>query len=273
MVKIANWLRRGRSTPLFAPEPLPELLVSSWNTAQASVVGSSHTGTGDRCQDSARYSAPDRVFVAAVSDGAGTAKYSAEGSKHTADTFVSHFSKLTPAELQATDKDAMRAWVGKCRSELGKLAAAAGHEARAYSCTLLGAIVWDEGSIFIQVGDGAIVVGTADEEDYNVVFWPQHGEYANSTYFVTQDIATEIMDFEKRTASILAIAMFTDGIEHLVLDFSSQKAFSPAFRPIFRWLSTQCGANSDEVIDRYLRSNSIQSRTDDDTTLLMAHRR
>ena len=73
--------------------------------------------------------------------------------------------------------------------------------------------------------------------------------------------------------------MFTDGIERLVLDLQEKSAHAPFFRTLFGWLvkmqPAQVGEeiSKSEVLDRYLGSKSINDRTDDDKTLILASRR
>jgi Protein phosphatase 2C len=139
---------------------------------------------------------------------------------------------------------------------------------------------WPDRAAFFQIGDGAIIVSNrAEPDDYGWVFWPQHGEFANQTNFITQDNALEVLEFELEERCIDEIAMFTDGIERLVLDLQQKIAHAPFFRPLFRWLvKTEPAAISaeileSEVVSRYLGSKQVNDRTDDDKTLILASRR
>jgi hypothetical protein len=118
-----------------------------------------------------------------------------------------------------------------------------------------------------------------EPDDYGWIFWPQHGEFANQTNFVTQDNVLEILEFEMEERCVDEIAIFTDGIERLVLDLQSKTAHAPFFRPLFGWLAkTELAAAGEEiptseVVSRYLGSKQINDRTDDDKTLILASRR
>jgi hypothetical protein len=145
---------------------------------------------------------------------------------------------------------------------------------------LLGAVVGQDRAAFFQIGDGAIVVSNrAEPDDYGWVFWPQHGEFANQTNFITQDNALEILEFELEEGCVDEIAMFTDGIERLVLDLQQKTAPAPFFRTLFGWLiktePTAVGGDipASEVVSRYLSSKQINDKTDDDKTLILASRR
>jgi hypothetical protein len=67
-----------------------------WETAHASAVGAGHLKTGTPCQDSSvvEISADGAWVVVVVSDGAGSAKRSEEGSRYTAAFFSQELLKL-----------------------------------------------------------------------------------------------------------------------------------------------------------------------------------
>ena len=158
--------------------------------------------------------------------------------------------------------------------KITSLAVEEGNQVRDYACTLLGAVVGQSGAAYLQIGDGAIVVTGEEVGDYGWIFWPQHGEYANTTNFLTEERAAETLEFEIGPA-VNEVAVFTDGIERLVLDFSSNAVHSPFFRPIFKWLATTEPTDEQqpsEALITYLGSDHVNKRTDDDKTLVIATR-
>jgi hypothetical protein len=182
--------------------------------------------------------------------------------------------------LDGITKEFVEDWLSRVRAEIRDRAEAADLSPREFACTLLGAVVGQDRAAFFQIGDGAIVVSNRDEpDDYGWVFWPQHGEFANQTNFITQDNALEILQFELEERCVDEIAVFTDGIERLVLDLQNKTAHAPFFRTLFGWLvktepSTVGGEiPTSEVVNRYLSSKQINDKTDDDKTLMLASRR
>jgi hypothetical protein len=248
-----------------------------WRTAYASVIGTSHTKTASPCQDSGGCvivaAGDSEVLVAAVSDGAGTANRSEAGSSLAVARFLQDFAKAASnPHFAAINRAFIEEWVVSIRNSLEELAVAEGNQIQDYACTLLGAVIGPSGAAYVQIGDGAIVVSTEERGEYGWVFWPQHGEYANSTNFVTQDNATEALEFETGPP-VNEIALFSDGIERLVLDLSTKTVHSPAFRPIFEWLARTEGLNlQSQALAAYLASDHVNNRTDDDKTLVMATR-
>ena len=60
-------------------------------------------------------------------------------------------------------------------------------EMKDYATTLVVAIASPAGLVTAQVGDGAIVVRDAETSSWNCPSWPQQGEYASTTFFITSD--------------------------------------------------------------------------------------
>ena len=236
-----------------------------------------------RCQDAGRcdvLAAADgtEVLVASVSDGAGSAARSEHGARLAVESFQRVFGEAAQADpdLGFLEVGRARLWLADLQAEIARLADAEGCAPADYACTFLGAVLSATAAVFIQIGDGAIVVGdTADGFNGHAwIFWPQHGEFANSTFFVTMENAAELLQFEKR-AAVHELAMFSDGLERLILDMRARTVHSPSLRPVLAWLAgtepCRDGAPC-SVLTAYLGSANVNRRTDDDKTLVMATR-
>ena len=67
------------------------------------------------------------------------------------------------------------------------------------------------------------------------------------------------------------LAMFTDGIQDLVLDSTDDSPHRPFFDPVFDWLlSDDHSDDHTRELAAFLESPMITSRSDDDLTLLVA---
>jgi hypothetical protein len=102
----------------------------------------------------------------------------------------------------------------------------------------------------------------------------RHGEYAATTFFVTDDPSPKLR-LTRHVGRYTDIAVFSDGIERLVLDFASKKAFGPFFDRMFNPLAG-CQPGRNRALSRslhdYLSSKSVTNLTDDDKTLILAKR-
>ena len=111
------------------------------------------------------------------------------------------------------------------------------------------------------------------------IFWPQRGEYANTTYFLTDTDALERLRVAPRLGKVTDIALMTDGLESLALRYASTAVYGPFFRGMFRPIldAGEASVNKDREIkhlsaslDRFLSSDRVRSRTDDDVSLVLA---
>jgi hypothetical protein len=216
--------------------------------------------------------APRGVLIACVADGAGSAKHSEIGSAIACEAILEHAARfLETNQLDALQLDDVLLWCDDIRTRIKQQANEQLCNFREFATTLCTAIIAPELSVFFQIGDGAIILG--NDVLYGVVFWPQRGEYANSTNFLTSDEYHAQLEFITTTSPYSKIALMTDGLERLALRFDTQIPHVPFFDPLFRALqSTNDVGGLNEGLRGFLSSDSIHHRTDDDKTLVLATR-
>lgn len=255
-----------------------------WKYGLASVAGTAHVKSSVPLQDFSVAelildSRGEEVFIAIASDGAGSAANSQVGAKLACETLLrdlqSHFA--SGGGLKQLTKDFVATWIEKFQNLISTSATETEMKSQDFACTLLAAIVGKDQAAYFQIGDGAIVESLAGQKDqYSCVCWPQQGEYANSTNFLTDAAAKEKVFCEVKTGTVDEVALFTDGIQSLVLDYRNRAAHSPFFTPLFNWLRPRPEGYSKELsvsLTQYLNSEKINARTDDDKTLILATRR
>ncbi len=257
-----------------------DLARRGWRALAASVVGTSHAAAGLPCADACAVAVvrPRRgrpILVAVAADGAGTSERAAEGARlacdvvvHQAEAWASH-----ARDLSTFGRQDFLPWLRKTRRRIATAARAQERKSRDFSCTLLVALVDETRAVFFQIGDGAIVY-RGEDGSYVPALWPQSGEYANCTWFVTDDDAAERV--QSATAfGVHEVALLTDGLQGLALRFDTREAHGPFFEPMFLRLR---GEREGEVpglreeLSTFLASAPVNQRTDDDKTLVLATR-
>jgi hypothetical protein len=134
------------------------------------------------------------------------------------------------------------------------------------------AVIGPLSAAFSQIGDGAIVIDGPD--GYEFVFWPDSGEYANTTRFLADVGHAEHIRCYCITRSIQDLAVLTDGLQMLALNYAETRVHDPFFKPMFEVLrSAPSGETLKAALDAFLDSERVNQRTDDDKTLLLATRR
>lgn len=261
-------------------------LPEDWRYAAASAVGTSHARTGQPCQDAHLCSLQpaaggEPVLVAVVCDGAGSAARAEEGAQLACRRTREEIAALLAAgEVRGITRPWVEEWLARFHAEIEVLAAAAESEPRDFSCTLLAAVVGPDCAAFFQIGDGAIVVSAAGTTEdagagYRWVFWPDHGEYENVTFFATGPEAAGHLQYELAEGRIDEVALFSDGLQRLALHYQSRTAHAGFFRPMLAALRAAPDEDVEGLSGRlevYLSSPPINDRTDDDKTLVLAAR-
>jgi Protein phosphatase 2C len=251
----------------------------AWVWAGARAIGTAHLAQGLPCQDAFvcriwQEGTRPAVLIAALADGAGSAECAEIGAQ-LATSLVANIVSEQLMEGTAPDRVAnvLRCAVGEARLALQLQAGHAGRVIDDYACTLLVAILCADGGIVGQIGDGAVVIDDGDQ-GWHPVHWPDHGEYANTTHFLTEPNALEVLQLATLDRSVRRVCLFSDGLERLVLDFRDRSAHAPFFDAIFSPFEQHTDAGHAARISRDLEallgSDKINCRTDDDKSLVCA---
>jgi hypothetical protein len=248
-----------------------------WRYAAGQATGSAHDKLGKPCQD--RFAVATTLghdtLIAVVADGAGTASLAHVG----AEIAVATMCSVTQLGVRAERRDllaVLREAAALSRQRLVEAATDRQATPRDLACTLLAVVLAPLGGAALQIGDGVIV--TRDSKpDWNWVFWPQKGEYANTTFFLSDDRALGDAAGCELGDDIEDVALMTDGVEPLALHFASRTAHAPFFRSVFTPLHANAtqgeAADLSAALCGMLATPAVRARTDDDTTLVLATRR
>lgn len=255
--------------------------MGGWRYIHASVPGVAHRASGADCQDACAarlLTAPDAdpVLLLVAADGAGSATQARAGAELACQTLLAALEERfsQPLSLQDWTRSEGEALLQRVQTALAQRAAEVGLPVREFACTLLSAAIAADYALLLQIGDGAIVIGAAD--GYQPAFWPQAGEYANETYFVTDPNAAARLEFAVLAEPVAEIALLTDGLQMLALHYQTRQAHAPFFRPLFQRLREYpdegCSAALVTALERFLDGPAINQRTHDDKTLILASR-
>jgi hypothetical protein len=247
-----------------------------WRFAAAQAIGTSHLRAQLPCQDKLACEAlPGGTLVAAVADGAGSAAMAERGAEIAVDSIIAHLKRALGEKR--TDFDVfLREAADLAREAIAAEADREGTALRSYASTLLAVVLSPDGGGVMQIGDGVIVVSDGGNE-WSWVFWPQRGEYANTTYFLTDDGAIDRLEIEVLPGVVTDIALMSDGLESLALHYATMTVHDPFFNGVFRpLLKTEGSAEIQALsasLEEFLSSGRVRSRTDDDMSLILATRR
>jgi len=258
---------------------------TEWRFALASVVGSSHGRSDTPCQDASACEIFERdgasFVIAVVSDGAGSARHAQAGARLACRTVTEGARAFLEAghELEDFSQEHALALLEHFQVVVQRAARHIDATPRDFACTLLFAMLGPSSAVFGQIGDGAIVISPGagkGASSFDWVFWPMRGEYANQTSFATQSDAAQNFAFELWPQPVQELALLSDGLQGLVLDQRAKTAHARFFAPMFaavRRAPPGLSPAFSAALEKFLRSDTVQRRTDDDTTLILVSRR
>jgi len=250
----------------------------TWRVLAASAVGTSHLATGAACEDSCLVRvetglAKLPLLTIFVSDGAGSAAHGGTGAELAVEA-AAEFVRKQYAKPFGFDIDGK--WATGCiQAVQAKIFAQAEQQrtkARDYACTFLGLVGSPINTLLMQIGDGGIVVDVGNGLEMPIT--PMMGEYANMTNFVTEEKAMDLLEVVFLRSRALKAAVFSDGIQRLALDMTTNTAHTPFFTPFFSALAKATSVHKDHLqaeLERFLQSPAVNERTDDDKTMALAY--
>lgn len=250
--------------------------MQSWRIAEARCTGTSHRESATPCQDwhLVDFISPkedSEWILIAVADGAGSAPRSDEGAMDACKAAILHLKEhadqlASASTAESCMHDAFRA----ATEAIFERAAFDEIQPRDLACTLLVTAVGEEFSVFGQVGDGAIIWGTA--EDLEVAHWPDQPAL-NVTDFLTSGDLEQTLHLGLRRGATARVACMTDGLAPVLLELRSRRAHAPAFDKFFKaMLLAPDPSELSDQLSGFIDSPGVNERTDDDKTLVLALR-
>lgn len=246
-----------------------------WTWAAASVRGTSHERTGTPRQDAFRcVAAQDGAMLVAIAcDGAGSASHGRQGAaiaaRHLSHAALAHAraSAGLPGDKLVAD------WVDEARDRIAAAASRRALSPRDFATTVVMVATTGEQTMAIQIGDGAAVGRLRADGSWTALSWPEHGEFASTTFFLTDEAGVRLR-ISRSTAELDRLAVLTDGIERLALDFARGVPHAPFFegvsRPVAESVAEGVDCDLSRKLGAYLASDAVNQRTDDDKTLILA---
>ena len=251
--------------------------------ARAKNTGPSHHICGLPCQDAVSVRTfADRDgepwITAALSDGAGSAPHAEEGAAYAVQCFnefiidaLSEFDVKSGAELE----NILRRGVNLVHETIAGVANNKARTVDTYAATFLGCVSRVGLTGFVQIGDGAIVIGETD--DWQLAVPPYEGMYANTTCFVTDSASHDRLELKISENTPKTILMLSDGLEDLLIGGVKKEVKAPLPNLLSDALET---SPKDGLyvalcvsLKELLQSKSVTSRSDDDTSIIaISHR-
>ncbi len=254
--------------------------MSLWKVIAQKTAGTSHLKKDVPCEDAFAYdivkdAEGHEVFFACVSDGAGSAKFGGLAAEYVTENAIQKLRQIFTTSHTIVEED-IYIIAEQLHDELSAISFENQTDLKDFSCTFLGFILFEDSGIFFQIGDGAIVRCTDGDTTLVPVYWPQNGEYQNTTNFLVQDKKLSNLWIRTTADKTSKVAVFTDGLQNLALANDTQSVHQPFFMNMLLHLETARTPESislfNEKLLLFLQGEQVNARTDDDKTLILASR-
>ncbi len=249
--------------------------ISQWRIVAASVCGTSHLKTEQSCQDAHRCQVlPNNVLVVATADGAGSARQGEMGAKVAVNQAIEYLSTQAITLDILSDDQILRELLTQsmlaAKSAVEDEAVKLNYQPRDLATTLIVMIATPKVVAVAQIGDG-LAVAQDSKGNLLALTTPDHGEYINETTFLTNPHALQSVQMRLWREDVVNIGVLTDGLQMLALNMVVGKPHEPFFLPLFNFVAqTDDKTIANEQLVRFLSSERITHRTDDDLTLVIA---
>jgi hypothetical protein len=209
-------------------------------------------------------------IFAVVSDGAGSAKFGTYGAWLTCRFLSVRFREWLHENPKLPTNEELADWINELRDRISAIATQRETAPRQFAATLAAIVVTPDEAVTLHIGDSAIV-GRKDGV-WDVFCWPENGEYASSTYFVTDEPEPRL-NIIRHPRAHDAFVLFSDGVGDLALSHSDRTAHTRFFDPMIRPVDVSSGEGRlvelSAKLATYLAGPSVCDRSDDDKTLIL----
>lgn len=249
--------------------------ISQWRVLAASVCGTSHLKNNQLCQDAHHWQIlADDILVAAAADGAGSASEGKVGAMVAVETAIETISMKEVSRETLEDDAAVQSLLTEAMTAAKKAveeeAAACHKQLQDLATTLIVMVATPEFVAVAQIGDG-LAVARDTTGNLLALTMPDHGEFINETTFLTSPGALQTAQMRLWRENIVNVGVLTDGLQMLALNMVVSEPHKPFFFPLFDFVAkTEDKTVAKEHLVRFLRSDRITQRTDDDLTLIIA---
>jgi len=170
------------------------------------------------------------------------------------------------------DDETVLCWIDDAKEAIFAVARRRGLQPRDFACTLVASFTNGSETLVVHIGDGGVVAKDSRTGQWLSLSWPSHGEYASTTFFVTDDFPK--YSIVRHEHPISAIVAFSDGLERLSLDFTLREPPPPFFDgmlpPVLQSQAIGRDASLSRTLSSVLDGRKINAQTDDDKTIIIA---
>ena len=209
--------------------------MAKWKIASAVMTGTSHLEENMPCQDFVRMRPTDEFMCVVMTDGAGSAKYSAESARLVAEETRNILLSRSTSLFDFNDEEIKNFIYDSLSVKLQHKASELSTSLYELACTLLFFVSDGKRFISLNIGDG--IIGSINKEGVGATILEQErGKYANMSYFLTSSKSEE--HIRVKQGSLVpdnVYFLMTDGAASCLFD-TKRKQYANALTLYSEWL-------------------------------------
>ena len=187
--------------------------------------GKSHKKNNMPCQDYCDYYVDDEISIIALSDGAGSCKYSHYGSELLVEKIILFFKNNYKILFEKNEDDIKQKIIEYLSKSFEEKAKEKSIEEKELSATLLFVGCYKDKFIYGHIGDGIICCDI--DGNLRVISGGVGGEFKNETVFFRKNIDKKYFNLSiKPLKNILSFYCFSDGLEPVLISNKGDKLAS-----------------------------------------------
>lgn len=240
--------------------------------AFGAVAGRHKNNTKGACQDAVFGKTINGISCIALADGAGSKLYSGTGArkvvKKCVEIIVGNYDEIFEQVINGRQDASKKFILETLLNELKSSRFAKRVGIQEYACTLIFVAAKQDLLLLGHMGDG--IAFSVEKGISKVASWPENGEYANETYFITN---TNVQNKFRLSADKLevprSILIASDGAAISLIRNSDNK-IAPAVAKLCEWTSTRSRKEMNEVLHTNLQGMFSENTLDDCSIGIMA---
>lgn len=230
---------------------------------QSYLQGARHKAKNQPCEDRTYALSQNGVDVIALADGAGSKKYthSADGAECVTKVICKFFCNNFDKFYEKEEIDELCSIImAVCQRALKAKAEEIGvDDIIKMSSTLLVVAIKDNRMIACHIGDG--VIGKLTSKGTAVISAPDNGEFASTTYFITNPNANEHIHIIKdSTDDVISFFLMSDGTQEYIYD-EENRCFHDAAR---KMALMPLGSNGQNRLEKTIAEYMIETDSSSD---------
>jgi Protein phosphatase 2C len=246
----------------------------SWLVLAGCSAGAGHDRAAVSSQDAHAVTEVDDTLVVAVADGAGSAPFAGVGAALAVRLAQQEMGRLLRAkgELPALVRTGARRTLRRFHRSVAALAHGAGLHPRDFATTLTVVLARPPWVAAFAVGDGFVVTRARDE--LTLLLAPPGGADRPPGAATLLPLRFGNVRAERRMTRVdglTGLAVGTDGLESLMIEFAGARPVRPAAKPFHRLFALADDPETDpSALNRILAGRPVGDLSSDDRTLVLA---